>query len=103
MMDAVFFYITCPSREQAARVARHLLEARLIGCANILAIDSFYWWKGAIEDGAECVLLAKTFADKADAVEAAVRAVHPYDVPCIARLPVALNDDYGQWLAENLA
>lgn len=102
MTDAVLLYIPCPSREEAVRLARHLLERRVVACANLASIDSLYWWKGAIEEGPEVAVLAKTLPDRADAAEAAVRGAHPYEVPCIARMAVQVNDDFGAWMRGNL-
>jgi periplasmic divalent cation tolerance protein len=98
MPGITLFYVPCPSEEEALRIARHLLDARLVACANIAPIRSLYWWEGAIAEEGEFVLVAKTLPPHADAVEAAVRQLHPYTVPCILRLTAEANEDYAAWM-----
>ena len=99
-MDLFFIYITNPSQEEAKKIARHLLEKRLIACANFFPITSLYWWEGKITDDSECVMIAKTAKEKWDAVKAEVEKMHPYQVPCIVALPAESNTKFGQWLKE---
>src|SRR5690606_25413506 len=102
MSGLIYVYITAPSSDEARRIARHLLEGRLIACANILPIASMYWWEGAIEEAAEAVLIAKTTADRYESVRAEVERIHPYSVPCIVQFSVAANPAYEKWLRESL-
>ncbi|MDI4666052.1 divalent-cation tolerance protein CutA [Xanthobacter autotrophicus] len=82
-------YTTLPSREAAEEMARALVEARLVACANILpGMVSIYRWDGAIERADEVVMILKTTAARASDVVEAVRARHPYQVPAIVVLPV---------------
>lgn len=98
-MEAItLFYIPCPSAGEARRIARLLLAKRVVACANLVPIQSLYWWEGRIADEAETVLIAKTVAGRADAVEREVRAAHPYKVPCIARCEIRANADYMEWV-----
>ncbi len=59
-MSFVFIHITNPSKNHAEKIATHLLKKKLIACANLFPIKSFYWWKGRIEESNEYVLIAKT-------------------------------------------
>lgn len=99
MTDLILFYIPCPNPEAARTVARLLLERRLVACANLIPIQSLYWWEGAIAEESECVLIAKTLPAKADAVRAAVKEHHPYQVPCILELPAGANPPFANWVA----
>ncbi|HYK37436.1 divalent-cation tolerance protein CutA [Alloacidobacterium sp.] len=75
-------FTTVASMEEAKRIARTLLEERLAACVNIVGgLASIYRWKGAIEEAQEVLLLIKTRAEKLEALEAAVRRLHSYDVP----------------------
>src|SRR3989338_8908338 len=61
MNDFIFIYITNPNKEEAKKIAKHLIEKKLIACANIYDnITSIYFWEGKIADENECVLIAKT-------------------------------------------
>ncbi|MFG1343596.1 divalent-cation tolerance protein CutA [Xanthobacter autotrophicus DSM 431] len=88
-MDPRLVYSTFPSLDAAETVARALVEARLVACANILpGMVSLYRWDDRIERADEVVLLLKTTAARAGEVVEAVRSRHPYAVPAILVLPV---------------
>ena len=76
---AVFVYTTYPSLVEAERIGKAVLEKRLAACVNILpGMISHYWWQGAIERGEEVVMIIKTRASLAEAVQAAVKEMHTY-------------------------
>lgn len=97
-MGFTLVYITNPSEEKAKELANHLLEKRLIGCANIHPISSMYWWKGKITKEKEFVLLAKTTEKNFSRLKQEVEKIHPYEVPCIMRIPAEVNEKYLKWL-----
>lgn len=101
-MDAASIYVTCPDEETAVRIARTLLDERLIACANILPeARSLYRWEGAIEDAREVVMFLKTRRALVAQVERVVATLHPYEVPCILALEVtAGNERFLAWLSE---
>ena len=99
-MSATLVMVTAPSGESARTLGRSLVEARLAASVNIAdGITSFYWWEGAVEEGAEALLFAKTRAELVDRVIDFVKARHPYDCPAIVAMPiVAGNPDYLAWI-----
>lgn len=76
------------SREDGKAIARALVEQRLAACVQIMPIDSIYRWAGAVEEAAEHLLLCKIRRSDYPAVEAAIIARHPYDVPEIVAVPI---------------
>jgi periplasmic divalent cation tolerance protein len=99
-------YAVFADGEEAARIGRAMVEARLAACVNILApCRSIYRWKGAIEEAQEVPALFKTRADTAEALVAAIAAEHSYDVPAITVWPIAAAAPaYAGWIAlESLA
>ena len=101
-MDEVVIVLTnLPDKEAAMRLARELVERRLAACVNVLAAcASVYRWKGAVETAAEVPVLIKTRAGRYPEVEAAIRELHPYELPEIVAVPVRLGlDEYLQWVA----
>ena len=90
-----------PDAASARALAGHLVEARLAACVNILApCRSVYRWQGRIEDAEEITLLAKTTAARYAALEAAIRARHPYELPEIVAVPISHGlPDYLAWVA----
>ncbi|MBI1356295.1 MAG: divalent cation tolerance protein CutA [Acidobacteria bacterium] len=95
---------TCGGADAAAELARALVERRLAACVNIIpGVRSFYWWDDAVQDDAEVLLLMKTDAETAPALEAAVRELHAYDTPEFVVLPVESGSAaYLEWIAANL-
>jgi periplasmic divalent cation tolerance protein len=99
-MDHIFVYMTASSGEEARRIGRAVVEARLAACVNVLdAMTSFYWWQGAVEEGHEAVLIAKTTRDRLDEVTARVKSLHSYSVPCVVGLPIlGGNPEFLAWI-----
>ena len=97
MTDAVFAYITCSTLEEARRIGRALVEERLAACVNIRAHETIYRWEGAIEQGEEWGLIAKTTDGAYAKLQARVVALHSYEVPCVVALPV--SDGHAPYLA----
>jgi periplasmic divalent cation tolerance protein len=95
--------VTAPDLKTARVLARAVLQARLIACANLIPkIESHYWWRGKIESGTEVLLVLKTQKSKLAALEKLVLARHPYDTPEFIVLPLSAgNKKYLDWLAEN--
>jgi len=95
--------VTCPDRPSAEGIAHACIEERLAACANIGGdIGSIYRWKDVIEQANEVPLYLKTRADLFGRLSAHVKALHPYEVPCIVAVELAYLDEvYANWLAEN--
>ena len=98
MNKIVFVYITNPSLGVAKKIARSLLEKKLIACGNIVESNSLYPWKGKLVSAREWILIAKTVKAKYLAVKKEVGKIHPYKIPCITMIPVQANDGYARWL-----
>ena len=100
-MDILLVVTNLPSRESAETLATSLVEQRLAACVNILPpCRSVYRWNAAIEQASEVPLLIKTTAECYPALEAAIRAQHPYETPEIIALPVTRGlPDYLAWVA----
>jgi periplasmic divalent cation tolerance protein len=51
---------TTPTREEAQKLARLLIEEKLAACVQLLPIESFYVWQGRTQNEAEVLLLVKS-------------------------------------------
>jgi periplasmic divalent cation tolerance protein len=99
-MTARLVYMTFPNREAALAVARHLVETHLAACANLLPeVTSVFRWDGRINEDAEVVLIAKTTAERMEALRAAVLSLHPYTLPCIVALELDEAGSHAPYLA----
>mgnify|MGYP001824824030 CR=1 FL=1 len=95
-------YIPCKDDDEAGRVGAHLLEKKLVACANIWPIRSMYMWKGNLVDEGEVVCLLKSTEDKYEAIKQEVAKVHSYEVPAIIKFNISANEDYEKWLRDEL-
>jgi len=104
MSDYIQVVSTTARKEQARAIADELLKRRLAACVQIGGpIESSYWWQGNIETSEEWQLIIKSRADLYPALEEAVLALHPYDVPelLVTRVETG-HAAYLEWMAGEL-
>lgn len=101
---AIVVLMTAASREEAVRIAEHLVEARLAACVQLIpGMESVYWWEEKIERSPETLLLAKTTEDKFEEIEVVVRSIHSYTTPEIIALPITSGSaPYLEWLEKTV-
>lgn len=89
-MPVFLILSTCPDADTAQRLARILVEERLAACVSLLpGAVSTYRWQGRVEQATEVQLLAKTPADRRDALMARLAELHPYELPEILAVETA--------------
>lgn len=100
--DALLEVRTTLAREEdALAMARALVEGGLAACVQVSAVRSVYRWEGAVHAEPEFRLACKTVAARYPALEAAIRARHPYALPAIEAVPVAAaSAPLAQWVRE---
>ena len=87
-MTVQFVYMTAANRAEAERIGRHLVEARLAACVNLIdGMTSIFRWEDEVQTDQEVVLIAKSVADRIPALVAAVKDMHSYETPCVVALP----------------
>jgi periplasmic divalent cation tolerance protein len=86
----------------AEKIAKFLLKKRLIACANIFEIESFYWWQKKIEKAKEFVLIGKTIEKNYQKIKKEVEKIHPYQIPSILKIKVQANEKYLNWLKNEI-
>ena len=91
-----------PDRGTAEKLADMLIERGLAACVNILApCRSVYRWKGAVQHDEEHPMIIKTTAERYAALEQALRAGHPYELPEIIAVPIERGlPAYLDWVAD---
>jgi periplasmic divalent cation tolerance protein len=104
MTDKIVVFNTCASADEAEKIARHLVEARLAACVNVCAgVRSFYRWQGAIEDAGEWLLIIKSSRDRFESLRAELERLHTYDVPEVVAIPIVDGSpNYLNWLDQEL-
>ena len=86
--------------DAAEAIARHLVEQGVAACVSLLpGAISIYPWQGAIQRETETLLLIKSAA-AVGAIESALRAVHPYELPELVAVDVQSGlAAYLDWVA----
>lgn len=80
--ELVLALSTAPDAEHAARIARALVDERLIACANLVpGVTSIYRWQGAVQTDTEVLLLMKTRRALVPHLKERLPQLHPYQVP----------------------
>ena len=96
--------ITAVDKKQAAKIARALVQRKLVACVNVIdRVSSMFWWKGSVDTAVEVLMLAKSTRAKLPRIAALVKSMHSYEVPEIIALPVVGgNRDYLDWIDESI-
>ena len=104
MTNNIVVLSTCGSAEEAERIARQLLEARLAACVNvIMQVRSFYWWQGKVENSGEYLLVIKTSRELFEKLRTVLEAAHSYELPEVLALPILDGSpNYLLWLEGEL-
>ena len=102
MDDVILVLCNVPNADNGQALARKLVEAGLAACVNLMpGVQSIYRWQGKVEQAQEITLLIKSSAGRYDELEAAIRGLHPYELPEILCLPVPGGlPAYLQWVME---
>jgi len=88
-MSALLVLTNLPDRETAEKLAEQLVAQRVAACINILSpCRSVYRWQGAVQHDEEHPMLIKTTGERYAALENAIRAAHPYELPEIVAVPI---------------
>ena len=102
MEQALLVLTNLADMASARLLAQALVEQRLAACVNMLpAVQSIYRWNDVIEEAAEVTLLIKTTTARYEALEQAIRALHPYELPEVIAVPVSAGSSaYLGWIAQ---
>ena len=99
----VIVLVTVPDKKTGDLIANHLLEKKLIACVNFITpVVSLFSWQGNVDREDEVLLVLKSRADLfQEQLVPAIESLHPYDVPEILALPVAMGSEkYLNWIDE---
>lgn len=96
----VAIYTTFDNFEEARRIARILVNEKLVACANLLPnIVSIYPWQGKIEESKEIIMWCKTREEQVESIQAVIDKHHSYDVPAFVVYPIKTGSEaYLQWI-----
>ena len=98
----IVVFVTTKNIEEAEKIARKLVEEKLVACANILnGVKSIFQWEGKMDHAQETLLILKSRQELFPKIVKAVKSVHSYQLPEIIALPIVEgSEDYLNWIKE---
>lgn len=95
-------FTTTATLGEARKIARGLVKARLIACANVLGpVESHFTWKGKTRAEKEYLVLMKTKEGNFLAIKRFILKNHSYEVPELVLLPIKKGlEKYLRWMDE---
>lgn len=101
--ELVLALSTAADAGQAEHIARTLVEERLIACANLVpGVTSIYRWEGAVQAGAEVLLVMKTRRSLVPRLKERLPRLHSYEVPeLVVTALVDGLDPYCRWVRDS--
>ncbi|MFM7313612.1 MAG: divalent-cation tolerance protein CutA [Cyanobium sp.] len=98
-MSLIAVITTLPERQQAVDLSRHLVERRLVACAQMEAIESLYLWEGQLQQDLEIRLTLKTEERHFEAIQAAILSLHPYAIPALHAVRLdRVHGGFADWI-----
>lgn len=101
---AIIVFVTVP-KENSKDLTMKILNERVCACVNLIrGVDSYFWWKGKIDQACEDLLLIKTKKKSFSKLERVIKENHPYSVPEILAVEAdKINKEYLGWLLKEVS
>ncbi|MGE0329912.1 MAG: divalent-cation tolerance protein CutA [Ramlibacter sp.] len=101
--ELIAVFTTVADDASAQALARAAISARLAACVQVEPIHSVYTWEGQLQSGPEVRLMFKTTLPMYAELERFILDRHPYDLPAVYAVPVALaSPAYAQWVGQGV-
>ena len=97
-MGIIILYVTYPNIKEATKITHHLINKKLISCANFSKVKSFFSWKGKIESSNEIASVIKTKKENWAKVKSEIKKMHSYEIPCILKIAAEANKEFESWV-----
>lgn len=103
-MSVVSVYAVFADADEAERIGRAAVEARVAACMNLLGpIRSIYRWQDTVHTADEVAAIFKTSEAQVDPLIKQIAELHSYDVPCVVTWPVEkVLGSYAEWIEESV-
>ena len=104
MKNIKFFYITAPNHREAEKIAKKLLDKKLIACANVISnVNSYFVWKNKVQNSKEIIICGKTTSINQKKIIHEVKKLHSYSVPCVIFFDIKSgNKDFLKWIKQSV-
>ena len=102
IVKEIYFVITTESdKRKAHKLAKLLLREKIIACVTFKNIESYYWWKGKINQSKEVELIIKCNKKNISKVCKIISENHSYELPELTYFPVSTSENYYKWVSSN--
>ena len=99
MNDYIIIQTTFATIEEAKKVIKILIDKRLVSCAQISNIESYYHWKNDVAHEPEFLVTLKTKENLYQKVEQLIKDNHSYETPQIIAIPITKGSkEYLNWI-----
>jgi len=96
----IVILVTTKNAREANKIAKKLVEKKLIACANIIkGVNSIFRWAGKVDQANEALMIIKSRRKHLNKIIKEVKSLHSYDCPEVIALPIlGGNRDYLKWV-----
>lgn len=103
MTEFIEIHWTSGSIDEARKVCRHLVQERLVACAQIIPwIEAVYMWNNKLETTQESKILLKTRREKFEQIKEIIQKNCSYEIPEITFITIqGGNEEYLNWIIES--
>ena len=96
--DIYLVITTEVDKKNASKLADLLLREKLIPCVTFKNVESYFWWKGEINQSKEVQLMIKCKEENVNKVCNKISEWHSYELPEIIYFRVSANKNYRKWV-----
>lgn len=103
MTEFIEIHWTSGSMDEARKVARYLVQERLVACAQIIPwIESVFMWNNQLDISQESKIILKTRRELYEKIREVIEKNCKYEIPEITYFKIeGGNQPYLDWLKEN--
>lgn len=95
--------LTCAEVTEADKIAKTLLEKKLVVCVKKTAVSSSFLWKGSIDTSEEVLLIMDSVEENFQKIETEIRKIHSYETFVLISLPVSqTSQGVEDWMKKEL-
>ncbi len=93
-------FSTVEKKEDAEKIAKHLVDKRIVACVNVIKMESSYYrWKGKTQSAGEYLLIMKLSKKNFERLDREIKHIHPYAVPELVAMKVEKSaSKYANWV-----
>lgn len=96
------YYLTCVDDWGADRIAKALLQKKLVVCAKQMPVSSSSWWKGKLTEDKEILLVMESVEENFAKIEKEVKKLHSHETFVLYSISAKTTSKVEEWLKDEL-